>query len=147
MWQDPTQAETGVARAARPREIPRGTVHRSCASTQPSHPTGQAQGRGCAVSWQPCREIWAEMQLAKGEFTVLLLFGFLQPFSEQWVTQESWQGSGSSTGVSPVLQKDALDLNDDRCPWAWFCFSCSRQHHQGCEVLWLTWRVSAWASY
>lgn len=63
--------------------------HCSCASMQPSHPMGQAQGRGHAVLWQPCREIWAEMQLAKGEFTILHLSGLLQPFSEQWVTQEN----------------------------------------------------------
>ena len=32
------------------------------------------------------------MQLAEGEFTGLYLFGLLQPFSEQWVTQESREG-------------------------------------------------------
>lgn len=78
---------------------------------------------------------------------VLLLFRLLQPFSEQWVTQESRLGSVSSTSVSPVLRKDELDLNDGRCPWAWFCLPRSRQHHHACEVPCLTQRVSAWAPY
>lgn len=60
-------------------------------------------------------KLGAEMQLAKGEFTVLRFFEWLRPFSEQWATQEGRQGSVSST-ISPVLGRDELNLNGDRGP-------------------------------
>lgn len=40
-------------------------------------PHRAAQGRGHAVSWQPCRETWVEMELAKEEFTGLHLLRLL----------------------------------------------------------------------
>lgn len=40
-------------------------------------PRREAQGREHAASWQPCRRIWVEMELAKEEFTGLHLLRLL----------------------------------------------------------------------